>query len=177
MFFVDENTGRWVAQGMAVTDKTKDYSSEFCRGFRFQAEVGMGIKDIGRPTESFLGSLGGMLTFTFAPRNSVLADAGREECNGRFRIGLGLTESYVDQTGVLQALVRMEYKLKDLKDPLFTLGNIKAIVQGALGIDKNYDAIAVGVGAEISVIGFNLLVGIGDAEMHSMIQTSLVYHF
>ena len=177
---VHDNTMNWVMQTTSILNKTKEYSSEFCKGFRFQLEGGSGVKDIGRESESFIGTLSGLLTYTFAPYDPIAAADTIYDtpmCDGNFRIGLGVSGSYVDRSYIAQGLLRMEYRLMDLRTDFFTVGNVKAILQGAYGINRDYHAISVGVGLDLEFIGFNLLFGLGDSDIHSLIQPSIVYHF
>lgn len=175
-----DNTMNWVMQTTSILNKSKDYSSEFCRGFRFQLEGGSGVKDVGRKSESFFGTVSGLLSYTFAPYDPVAAADTiyhTPMCDGKFRIGLGLSGSYVDRSYITQGLLRLEYRLFDLKALVFTVGNVKAILQGAYGINRDYHAISAGVGLDLEIIGINLLIGLGDSDIHSIIQPSIVFQF
>jgi hypothetical protein len=76
-----------------------------------------------------------------------------------------------------QGIVRGEIKLFDLKTAFFSIGNVKGITQANLGINRNYHSIGLGIGADFEIAGFNLIYGIGLDQVHSLLQTSLVYHF
>ena len=175
----DEINKDWIRETTSMLRKFKDYSPEFCRGFRFHFEMGMGVKDLSADSESFMGSLGALASYTFAPTDKnvgVDPTYDRPHCNGHFRISAGLSEAYVDQRGLTQGLLRMEYKLFDLKTDFFSLGNVKAITQGSFGLNRNFNVIGLGVGAETEIIGVNLIYGIGLDEVKSTLQLSFVYN-
>jgi len=175
-----EQNKNWVMETTSALRKIKPYSPEFCKGFGFQLEAATGVKDLATDSESFIGSLTGFVSYTFAPRDkNVDVDAlyNPEQCNGRFRIMLGISESYTDHIGLTQGIIRGEVKLFDIKTPFFSIGNVKGIAQANLGLNRNYHSVGVGIGAEFEIVGFNILYGIGLENIHSILQTSLVYMF
>ena len=170
----------WVEETTTLLRDVKVYSPEFCKGFRFHLEAGTGVKDLATSTESFLGSMTGLLSYTFAPKDKnmdVDTTYPHQQCNGRFRLLVGFSESYVDHVGVTQGVVRGEVKLFDIKTAFFSIGNVKGITQANIGINRNYHSIGLGIGADFEIAGFNLIYGIGLDQIHSILQTSLVYHF
>ena len=170
----------WVLETTSLLRDVKVYSPEFCKGFRLHIEAGTGVKDLATTTESFIGSLTGFISYTFAPKDKNLeVDTiyPHQQCNGRFRMLLGLSESYVDHIGLTQGVVRGEIKLFDIKTAFFSIGNVKGITQANIGINRSYHSIGLGIGADFEIAGFNLIYGIGLDQVHSILQTSLVYHF
>jgi hypothetical protein len=175
-----EQNKNWVMETTSALRKIKPYSPEFCKGFGFQLEAATGVKDLATDSESFIGTLTGFVSYTFAPRDKN-ADIDTlyapEQCNGRFRIMLGLSESYTDHIGLTQGIVRGEVKLFDIKTEFFSIGNVKGIAQANLGLNRKYHSVGLGVGADFEIVGFNILYGIGIENVHSILQTSLVYLF
>lgn len=175
-----EHNLNWVLETTSFLRDVKVYSPEFCKGFRFHIEAGTGVKDLATETESFIGSLTGFISYTFAPKDKNLeVDTiyPHQQCNGRFRMLLGLSESYVDHVGLTQGVIRAEVKLFDIKTAFFSIGNVKGIAQANLGLNRNYHSAGVGIGADFEIAGFNLIYGFGLDEVHSILQTSLAYHF
>lgn len=175
-----EHNLNWVLETTSFLRDVKVYSPEFCKGFRFHIEAGSGVKDLATETESFIGSLTGFISYTFAPKDKNLeVDTiyPHQQCNGRFRMLLGLSESYVDHVGLTQGVVRAEVRLFDIKTAFFSIGNVKGIAQANLGLNRNYHSVGVGIGADFEIAGFNLIYGFGLDEVHSILQTSLAYHF
>jgi hypothetical protein len=175
-----EQNKNWVLETTSALRKIETYSPEFCGGFGFQIEAATGVKDLALDSESFIGSLTGFVSYTFAPRDkNVDIDTvySPEQCNGRFRMMLGLSQSYTDHIGLTQGVVRGEVKLFDIKTEFFSIGNVKGIAQANLGLNRNYHSIGLGVGAEFEIVGFNILYGIGLENVKSILQTSMVYLF
>lgn len=175
-----DNTKNWVRETTSLLREIKPYSPEFCKGFRFHVEAGTGVKDLTASSESFIGSLTALVSYTFAPRDKNL-DVDTlyhpQQCNGRFRVLAGLSESYTDHIGLTQGVLRSEIKLFDIKTEFFSVGNVKGIVQANVGLNRSYHSIGLGIGADSDIVGFNFIYGFGFSNIHSVLQTSLVYHF
>jgi len=174
-----DNTIQWVNEAISLGVKTKFRSSQFCRGFRFQMEAGLGAANLGKQSESFYSTLRALVSYTFAPNDPAIAgDPSLEHCNGRIRLLAGLSEAYISQKGITQGVLRAEIRLRDFAaDPLGAFANIKLILQGSQGITRNMTSLGGGIGLEFELGSINLLYERHHHIANSSIQLNMAYRF
>ena len=150
----------WVVEARSLRVKSSFRSSQFCRGFRFRLEGGLGAADLASSTENFNASVRALIAYTFAPSDPAASGSNEflSHCNGRFRLLAGLSENYISQRGVLQGLARIEFRLFDLYTSLLgPFGNGKILLQGSEGITRDLTSFGAGFGIETEFIEVFLL--------------------
>lgn len=169
----------YVDAAVSLRVKSAYRSSQFCRGFRFHLEGGLGVANLGKTSESFYSTLRALVSYTFAPTDPATAgDPALKNCNGRFRLLTGLSEAYVSRAGITQGLLRAEIRLRDIKtEELGALANIKLILQGSQGITRHMTSYGGGIGLEFEFGGLNLLYERHNRFAKSSLQLNMAYTF
>lgn len=145
-----ENLNRWLIYFNDIKNPVTFPSPEFCTGFRTRLELSQGASDFMRDEMAYLGSIRGLLMYTFGKKNS---------CGNRFRLLAGPAFFLRNETPYISFNGRLAYRIKDImvKNPPIFLGNFNLFAEYLSNFDR-FNYAALGFEANLGRFGVNLAV-------------------
>ena len=124
-------------------------SPEFCQGFRTRIEINQGAANFLKNDMAFLGSVRGLVSYTFGKK---------ESCGNRVRLLAGPAYFLQNKIGYATLNTRLAYRLKDImvKNPPVFLGNWNLFADYATSF-HHFNYAGVGAEAQLGPFGVNVL--------------------
>jgi len=144
------SVGHWMVYFRDLKNPVSFPSPEFCSGLRTRFEIGQGAWGFLENDMAYLGSVKGLLAYTFGKKQS---------CGNHWRLLGGPAFFLKNNTPYIALTSRMAYRLKDLmiKNPPVFLGNWNIYGEYTDNFD-GFSYAGIGTEAQLGRFGLNLTV-------------------
>lgn len=152
------NIHRWMAYFNDLRNPTSFPSPEFCEGFRTRLEIGQGAAGFLASDMAYLGTIKGLLSYTFGKKRS---------CGNRLRALVGPAFFLRDRTAYSTLDTRLAYRISDImiKNPPVFLGNLNLFGEYVTNFQR-FSYAGIGAEAQLGRFGANVSVNRSFAAKH-----------